>query len=80
MKGLTDRQRAVLTLLSVRSCSAPRVAEATGETLRAVHQHFDALEKKGLATSLLRRSHYDAIERRVARITADGIIALAVQP
>lgn len=79
MRGLTEKQRGVLAYLTDGFYSAPALAARTAHQLRAIHQHLDALEKKGLVTSCTER-RADGVIRRIARITADGIIALAVQP
>lgn len=57
MSGLTEKQRAVLAELYQRTqCAATELADASGFTLRATHQHLDALETKGMLTSRARRS------------------------
>ena len=79
MRGLTEKQRRVLAYLTDGFYSAPALASLTAYPPRVIHQHLDALEKKGLVTSRNERRG-DGVVRRIARITADGIIALAVQP
>ena len=79
MRGLTTRQRAVLAELYQRTqCAATELADAAGLTLRATHQHLDALETKGMLTSRVVSPLRHPL--RVVRITPAGIVALAVQP
>ncbi len=47
MSGLTEKQTEILLLIGKRKISVRGLMVLSGMTNRAIHQHLDALERKG---------------------------------